>query len=110
MAALANPTPPSLSVTVTSTVSVPATAYVWVAVIALDWAVTVPVVAAELSPQAIVYDHGPSFTPASENVALNVKLAPAVALWALAVTTGGTLAMVTLAVAGALAAPRASVT
>ena len=80
MAALADPTPPSLSVTVTSAVSVPATAYVWVAVIALDWAVTVPVVAAELSPHAIVYDHGPSFTPASENVALNVKLAPALAV------------------------------
>ena len=69
-----------------------------------------PVVGGEPSPQSIVYDHGPSFTPASENVALNVKLVPALAAWAAAVTAGGAFAMVAVVVAGALARPRWSVT
>ena len=77
---------------------------------AVAWLFVVPVVAGELSPQAIVYDHALSLAPTSENVALNVKLAPAVAAWADAVTTGAALAIATLTVAGALAAPGTSVT
>ena len=69
-----------------------------------------PVVGGEPSPQSIVYDHGPSFTPASENVALKVKLLPALAPWAAAVTAGGAFATVAVVVAGALARPRWSVT
>src|SRR2546428_11995614 len=63
------PTPaaPSLSVTVTRTVLVPAAAYVWVAAIGLDWLVAFPVVGNEPSPQSIAYDHAASFTPGSLN-------------------------------------------
>src|SRR5260221_13043041 len=78
------------------------------AVIALDWLVALPVVGVEPSPQSIVYDHGPSFTPASENVALNVKLVPALAVWAAAATAGVAFALVGGVGAGAAAGPPGS--
>src|SRR5207247_174467 len=69
------PTPaaPSLSVTVTRTVLVPAAAYVWVAAIGLAWLVALPVVGNEPSPQSIEYGQAASFMPGSLNVAVRVK-------------------------------------
>src|SRR5207247_2502688 len=59
------PTPaaPSLSVTVTRTVLVPAAAYVWVAAIGLAWLVAFPVVGYVPSPQSTDFRHGASFLP-----------------------------------------------
>src|SRR5881398_415464 len=90
---------------------VPGALYVCVAVIGVVWLVALPVVAAELSPQAIEYAHGASFTPGSVKEMLRERGAPAVAVWLLpAFTVGAALAMVAVVVTAALAAPRASVT
>src|SRR3989441_8181984 len=72
------PTPaaPSLSVTVTRTVLVPAAAYVWVAAIGLAWLVAFPVVGNEPSPQSIAYAQAASFTPGSLDVASVVNGQP----------------------------------
>src|SRR5439155_18409639 len=110
-AILPEPAPPSLSVTVRRTVSVPAAVYVCVAVIGFAWLLVLPVVCEEPSPQVIVYAQGASFMPASLNVALKVNALPAVAVWlAPAFTVGATFVMVAVLVAGALAAPCESVT
>ena len=53
MAAVPEPAPPSLSVTVTRTTSVPVAPYVWMAVIGFAWPVVLPVVCGEPSPQSI---------------------------------------------------------
>ena len=74
------PAAPSLSVTVTRSRFVPATPYVCVAPMALDWLVTLPVVAGEPSPQSTAYAQGASFTPGSPKLALSAKALPAVAV------------------------------
>src|ERR1051325_9443348 len=102
---------PSLSVTLTRTMAVPAAPYVCGAVMGEGWLAVVPVVCGPPSPQPIGEDHGASCAPGSANVALRVSGAPAMTVWlGPAVTVGATLAMVAVVVTGALAAPCASVT
>src|SRR5207249_12062846 len=105
------PEPPSLSVTVTRTVSVPGSRYVWLALIAVLWLDADPLAGAEPSPQAIVYDPGPSAAPGSVKVALTTKDVRGLAVRSgPAFTLGGTLVTVAVVVAGSLAAPCESVT
>ena len=79
--------------------------------IGFDWLVVLPVVWGEPSPQSIAYGQGASFRPGSPKVALSAKLPPSVMVWlAPGFTAGVTFAMVAVIVAGALVAPRASVT
>src|SRR2546422_9654 len=78
---------------------------------ALDWLLVLPVVWGEPSPQSIAYAQGASSTPGSLKVALSVTGLPNVTVWfGPAFTVGATLPIVAVVVAGALAAPRASVT
>src|SRR5213080_982704 len=78
---------------------------------ALDWLVVLPVVWGEPSPQSIAYAQGASFAPGSLKVTLSVTGLPNVTVWfGPAFTVGATLPIVAVVVAGALAAPRASVT
>src|SRR2546430_2426441 len=59
----------------------------------------------------VAYDQGASLVPGSANVAFSAKGAPVVTVWlGPAFTVGVALAIVTVVVTGALAAPRASVT
>ena len=108
---VAEPTAPSLSVTLTCTTAVPAAPYACVAAMGDAWLAVVPVVCTPPSPQSIAYDQGASFLPGSANVAFSAKGAPVVTVWlGPAFTVGVALAIVTVVVTGALAAPRASVT
>ena len=105
------PVPPSLSVTATRTVNVPATGYVWLAVIAKSWRSVEPALDVP-SPQSTVYAHGASpAPPGSLKLALKLYVPPGGSHpSAPAFTTGGRFAIVAVVVAGWLATLLVSVT